>query len=132
MSTIEHISEVSRSSGASKTSRKRRQSAYQMYDNIEEMMYGFGDKWEPNSDSVELVERIVANYVRNLCQRAKDVADVTGTLDKECFVYAVRKDRQKFTRIYTLLKAYDEIKKVKSDELPVDSNQDFPLPPSKK
>lgn len=111
----------------STASRKRRHSAYQMYDHLEEMMYGFGDKWPPNSESVELVERIVANYVRSLCHRAKDVADVTGNLDKECFLYAVRKDRKKFTRIYTLLKVHEEIKKVaKHEELPIDANQDFP------
>jgi hypothetical protein len=79
------------------------------------------------------VERIVAGYVRNLCQRAKEVADVTGSLDKECFLYAVRKDRRKFTRIYTLLKVHEEIKKAaKHDELPIDANQDFPPPPAKK
>lgn len=115
------------------SSRKRKHSTYHMYDHIEEMMYGFGDKWPPNTDSVELVERIVANYVRNLCHRAKDIADVTGTLDKECFLYAVRKDRRKFTRIYTLLKVHEEIKKAaKTEELPIDANQDFPPPPGKK
>ncbi len=36
-------------------------SHYGMYEDIEEMMFGFGDKWPPNSESVELMEKIVAN-----------------------------------------------------------------------
>ena len=93
-------------------------SHYGMYEDIEEMMFGFGDKWPPNSDSVELMEKIAANYIRNVCQRAKDVSDLSGKdLDKECFMYAVRKDRRKFTRVYSLLKTNEELKKLKSTEI---------------
>lgn len=101
----------------SKRQKRSGGSQYGMYEDIEEMMFGFGDKWPPNSDSVELMEKIAANYIRNICHRAKDVAELTGKdLDKECFMYAVRKDRRKFTRVYGLLKTNEELKKLKTTE----------------
>lgn len=102
------------------TKRQKRtcSSQYGMYEDIEETMFGFGDKWPPNAESVELMEKIAANYIRNICQRAKDVSDLTGKdLDKECFMYAVRKDRRKFTRVYSLLKTNEELKKLKTTEI---------------
>lgn len=102
---------------------KRAASQYGVYEDIEEMMYGFGDKWPPNPESVELMEKIAANYIRNVCQRAKDVADLTGTLDKECFMYAVRKDRRKFTRVYGLLKTNEELKRLQKTEFKQEENE---------
>jgi hypothetical protein len=80
------------------------------------MMFGFGDKWPPNPESVNLMEKLAVSYIRNTCQRAKEVGDLSGTLDKECFLYAVRKDQRKFTRIYGLLKTNEEIKSIQKQE----------------
>lgn len=87
-----------------------RKSKYGMYEDIEEMMFGFGDDWPPAADTVELVEDLAVKYIKDLCQRAVQVAGYTGKLDKQCFMYAVRKDTRKFTRAYALLKANEELR----------------------
>lgn len=108
---------------------KRRASTYHMYDDIEEMMYGFGDNWPPNSQSVELMEKLVANYIRSLCHKAQEVSDISGgKLDKECFMYVVRKDRRKFTRAYGLLKANEELKRVQKYEMKEKDKEDGDQP----
>jgi transcription initiation factor TFIID subunit 13 len=82
------------------------------------MMYGFGDCWPPNSDSVELMEKLVANYVKGLCTRAVEVSELSGIkLDKECFMYVVKKDRKKFTRTVSLLQSNEELKKANKLQL---------------
>lgn len=110
-----------------------RKSKYGMYEDIEEMMFGFGDDWPPAADTVELVEDLAVKYIKDLCQRAVQVAGYTGKLDKQCFMYAVRKDTRKFTRAYALLKSNEELKaartttiaeeeKLAADALPSKSN----------
>ena len=82
---------------------------------IEEMMYGFGDNWPPNSDAVAMVETLVKDYIDDLADRAIQIADLRGKLDKECFIFLVRKDTRKFYRVRKLLEtheALDEVQKV--------------------
>jgi hypothetical protein len=93
-----------------------------MYEDIEEMMYGFGDthQWPPDENSVRLIETMVINYIEDLSIRASDVAELKskdGKIDKECFMFVVRKDRRKFNRIYRLLKANEELKSAQKLEL---------------
>ena len=79
---------------------------------IADMLFGFGDSWPPNSQTVNLVEALVTEYIKDLGARALQVADLrpNGKLDKECFLYLVRKDRSKFQRVNKLLVASREIK----------------------
>ena len=44
-------------------------------------------------------------------------------LDKECFLYLVRKDRKKFQRVHRLLTANDEIKRVKKIDIPAEEHK---------
>lgn len=97
------------------TAKRQRKTA--MHSDIEEMMYGFGDNWPPNQQSVSLIECMVTKYIEDLAVRAKDVSDLRGKMDKECFMYVVRKDRSKFTRVCQLLKANDELKNAQKMEL---------------
>ncbi len=101
----------------SKRSRPSGQSS--MYNDIEEMMFGFGDQWPPDEESVKLVESIVTNYIEDLTIRAAQIATVrpNGKLDKECFMFVVRKDRRKFSRIHNLLTANEELKSVQKMEM---------------
>jgi hypothetical protein len=46
--------------------------------------------------------------------KALEVAEVTGKLDKECFMFLVRKDRHKFSRVNRLIKANEELKRVQN------------------
>ena len=79
---------------------------------IEEMMFGFGDEWPPNRDSVNAVEALALSYIQDLCLEALEVAGRNGKLDKECFLYLVRKEKAKFNRIDKLLRTNEELKEV--------------------
>lgn len=93
-----------------------------MYEDIEEMMFGFGDKsWPPESEAVELMETLVTTYIKDLGIRAKLVADMTKRFDKECFLFLVRKDTKKFRRVSELLSANEVVKKVQKNKLPEES-----------
>jgi transcription initiation factor TFIID subunit 13 len=100
------------SEGAVKRKRKTA-----MQNDIEEMMYGFGDQWPPKEESVDLIENVVTKYIEDLAYRAKEVSDLRGKLDKECFMYVVRKDRSKFSRVCHLLAANEELKNAQKMEL---------------
>ena len=80
---------------------------------IEEMLFGFGDQWPPNTKTVDAVEVLVTEYITDLAQRALVVADQKGGLDKSCFQFLVRTDERKFLRIKRLMEANEEIKDAK-------------------
>jgi transcription initiation factor TFIID subunit 13 len=88
-----------------------------IHGDIEEMMFGFGDEWPPNEEAVDFVSGLVTEYIQDLSERALQVAELRGKLDKECFMFLVRKDRRKFSRVHKLLKANEDIKKVQKVEL---------------
>eukprot|EP01033_Poteriospumella_lacustris_P002910 gene2910-2123_t len=85
-----------------------RKSKYGMYEDIEEMMFGFGDDWPPAADTVELVEDLAVKYIKDLCQRAVQVAGYTGKLDKQCFMLVLQ-----------ILRAWQSAKKVASQAVGV-------------
>jgi transcription initiation factor TFIID subunit 13 len=89
-----------------------------LFNDLEEMMYGFGDSWPPNADSVALLEQLVVDYIEDLTVKAQNIAELTGSLDKECFMYLIRKDRRKFNRVHQLLTTNEYIKKVKDEDIP--------------
>lgn len=101
-----------------KKGRSRRDSKF--YNDIEDMMFGFGDEWPPDSNAVCLLESLVVSYVEDLAGRALEIADLRGKLDKECFMFLVRKDRKKFSRVHKLLKSNEELKSVQKIELKED------------
>ncbi len=103
--------------GDNTSKRSRPESSSGMYDDLEEMMFGFGDQWPPEENCVMLVESIVTNYIEDLTARALQISEMRGKLDKECFMFVVRKDRRKFSRINNLLKANEELKAVQKEEL---------------
>lgn len=96
---------------------QKRQRKSDMNSDIEEMMYGFGDSWPPNAECVGLIESLVTRYIEDLAVRAKEISDLRGKMDKECFLYVVRKDRSKFSRVCQLLKANEELKNAQKTEL---------------
>jgi hypothetical protein len=86
---------------------------------IADMLFGFGDSWPPNVESVNLIEKVATEYIQDLSARALQVADLrpSGKLDKECFLYLVRKERNKFLRINKLLAANKEIKAAQKKDI---------------
>lgn len=59
-----------------KATKARKQKQGKFYSDIEEMMFGFGDDWPPNSDAVGVVESLVVSYIEDLAVRALEVADL--------------------------------------------------------
>ena len=80
---------------------------------IEEMMYGFGDSWPVEPESAKLIETLVVQYVEDIVVQASEVAQVRGQLDKECFMFLVRKESHKFKRVHRLLQTNEELKHAK-------------------
>mmetsp|Transcript_35138 Transcript_35138/g.35777 ORF Transcript_35138/g.35777 Transcript_35138/m.35777 type:complete len:104 (+) Transcript_35138:154-465(+) len=80
---------------------------------IEEMMYGFGDAWPPNEEAVRMVEVMVKDYIDDLAERALQIASIHGKLDKDCFIFLVRKDSKKFNRVQKLLETHEKIEEVR-------------------
>jgi transcription initiation factor TFIID subunit 13 len=94
---------------------------------LEEMMFGFGDGWPPNKDSVALVEILVKQYIEDICLEARELARLKGgaggKLDVESFLFLVRKEPRKYNRLVQLLTANEELKKAKSL---TEIHQEFP------
>jgi hypothetical protein len=40
-----------------------------MNEDVEEMMYGFGDEWPPNPETAALMEALVKEYIEDLASR---------------------------------------------------------------
>ena len=79
---------------------------------LQQMMYGFGDAQEVDAESVEMVERLVRQYIDELLGEASAIASIRRCpLDSGCLLYAVRHDRLKFERARRLL----EMKEVMRD-----------------
>ena len=85
-----------------------------MINDLEEMMYGFGDEWPVDSESVKLLDILVRQYIEDITYRAVQISKLTGELDKECFMYLVRRDRKRFNRIHQLLVTNEELKAAQS------------------
>jgi hypothetical protein len=81
---------------------------------LQDIMFGFGDTWPSNKDTLALVEIMVKQYIEDVCLEARTVAELKGKLDVECFTFPVRKDVRKFKRLHQLLESNEDFKRVKS------------------
>ena len=87
---------------------------------LQQMMYGFGDAQEVDAESVEMVERLVRQYIDELLGEASAIASIRRCpLDSGCLLYAVRHDRLKFERARRLLEMKEVIRdaRKKADEV---------------
>lgn len=85
------------------------------------MMFGFGDDRNPYTESVDLLEDLVVEFIIETTHRAMEIGR-TGRVQVEDIVFLVRKDPRKYARVKDLLimneelkrarKAFDEIKYV--------------------
>ncbi|KAF7281712.1 TATA-box binding protein associated factor 13 [Rhynchophorus ferrugineus] len=90
------------------------------------MMYGFGDDQNPYTESVDIIEDIVIEFITEMTQKAMEIGR-TGRVQVEDIVFLVRKDPRKYARVKDLLtmneelkrarKAFDEIKFVGKEAL---------------
>jgi len=83
------------------------------------MMYGFGDDQNPYTESVDLLEDLVVDYISEMTKKAMEIGK-SGRIIVEDIIYLIRKDPKKYSRVKELLlmsevlrnarKAFDEIK----------------------
>ncbi|KAL3883139.1 hypothetical protein ACJMK2_029432 [Sinanodonta woodiana] len=83
------------------------------------MMYGFGDDQNPYTESVDLLEDLVINFITEMTKKAMEVGR-PGRISVEDIIFLIRKDPKKYSRVKELLmmnealrkarKAFDEIK----------------------
>ncbi|KAI9500718.1 hypothetical protein GGI25_003916 [Coemansia spiralis] len=73
------------------------------------LMYGFGDVMTPSSESVDVLEDILIDYINNICLQAAKVAGRRGRVAVEDFKFILRKDPKKLARVEELIAMNKEI-----------------------
>lgn len=76
------------------------------------MMYGFGDDQNPYTESVDLLEDLVIEFITEMTHRAMEIGR-TGRVQVEDIIYLVRKDQRKYARVKDLLTMNEELKKAR-------------------
>lgn len=93
---------------------------------VASVMYGFGDVWNPLPETIELMNRIVIEYIEEMVccfvlyrialiilfqTRASLNAALKGKLTVPCLLYALRHQQQKYNRVNQLIKMNKELNK---------------------
>ncbi|XP_022194956.1 transcription initiation factor TFIID subunit 13 [Nilaparvata lugens] len=76
------------------------------------MMYGFGDDQNPYTESVDLLEDLVIEFITDMTHKAMEIGR-TGRVQVEDIVFLVRKDPRKYARVKDLLTMNEELKKAR-------------------
>jgi len=76
------------------------------------MMYGFGDDINPYTESVELLEDVVIEFITQMTQQAME-AGRSGRVTVEDVLYLVRRDTRKAARVLRLLDMNEELRRAR-------------------
>lgn len=76
------------------------------------MMYGFGDDKVPYTESVELLEESVVEFIKNFTLRAMEIGK-NGKVQLEDVWYLIRRDAKKYARVKDLLTMNEELRKAR-------------------
>lgn len=76
------------------------------------MMFGFGDDKNPYTETVDLLEDLVIEYIAETTHRAMEIGR-TGRVQVEDIIFLVRKDPRKYSRVKDLLTMNEELKKAR-------------------
>ncbi|XP_060592025.1 transcription initiation factor TFIID subunit 13-like [Ruditapes philippinarum] len=76
------------------------------------MMYGFGDDQNPYTESVDLIEDLVIEYITEMTKRALEVGR-PGRISVEDIIFLIRKDPKKYSRVRELLTMSEELRKAR-------------------
>ncbi|KAL3078768.1 hypothetical protein niasHS_014550 [Heterodera schachtii] len=79
---------------------------------LRSMLFGFGDERNPNDDTLEALEQIVVEYVKEVCRKALEVGK-PNRVNLEDIHYLIRRDQKKFSRVKELLSLSEELKKAR-------------------
>jgi len=76
------------------------------------MMYGFGDDQNPYSESIDLLEDLVIEFITEMTKKAMDIGR-PGRITVEDIIYLIRKDSKKFSRVKELLLMSEALRKAR-------------------
>ncbi|XP_064602772.1 transcription initiation factor TFIID subunit 13-like [Liolophura sinensis] len=76
------------------------------------MMYGFGDDQNPYTESVDLLEDLVIEYISEMTKKALETGR-TGRIAVEDIIFLIRKDPKKYSRVKELLTMNEELRKAR-------------------
>jgi len=76
------------------------------------MMHGFGDDPNPYSETVDLVEDLVIDFVTEMTMKAMEVGK-SGKVHVNDIIFLIRKDPKKYRRVKELLMMNEELKKAR-------------------
>nr|XP_058142721.1 transcription initiation factor TFIID subunit 13-like [Dasypus novemcinctus] len=73
------------------------------------MMYGFGDDQNPYTESVDILEDLVIEFITEMTHKAMSIGGQVR-VQVEDIVFLIRKDPRKFARVKDLLTINEELK----------------------
>ncbi|KAG5870503.1 hypothetical protein JTB14_006835 [Gonioctena quinquepunctata] len=76
------------------------------------MMYGFGDDQNPYTESVDIIEDLVIEFITEMTHKGMEIGR-TGRVQVEDIVFLVRKDSRKYARVKDLLTMNEELKRAR-------------------
>ncbi|XP_046370952.2 transcription initiation factor TFIID subunit 13-like [Haliotis rufescens] len=76
------------------------------------MMYGFGDDQNPYTESVDLLEDLVIEYIPEMTKKAMETGR-PGRIQVEDIIFLIRKDPKKYSRVKELLLMSEELRKAR-------------------
>ena len=76
------------------------------------MMYGFGDDRNPYTESVDILEDLVIEYLTEMTKKAMEVGR-PGRINVEDMIFLIRKDPKKYSRVKELLTMNEELRKAR-------------------
>ncbi|KAK2098138.1 Transcription initiation factor TFIID subunit 13 [Saguinus oedipus] len=76
------------------------------------MMYGFGDDQNPSTESVDILEDLVIEFITEMTHKAMSVGRQSRVQDED-IVFLIRKDPRKFARVKDLLIMNEELKRAR-------------------
>ena len=79
---------------------------------LQYMMHGFGDDPNPYSETIELVDDLVVQFITEMTLKSMDVGK-KGKLRVEDILFVIRKDTKKYARVKDLLMMNEELKRAK-------------------
>ena len=87
------------------------------------MMYGFGDDQNPFTESVDMLEDLVIQFIGDISHKAQEV-NKNGKITVEDVLHCVKRDQRKYARVRDLLSMNEELKKARKafDEIKYVSN----------
>ncbi|CAF0968014.1 unnamed protein product [Didymodactylos carnosus] len=85
------------------------------------MMFGFGDDINPYSESVDVLEDLVLQYITDMTLKATGISK-QGRIQVDDILHLLRRDTRKYTRVRELLMMNEELKKARKA---FDSSKDY-------